>query len=173
MLKCGKTVICEKTMGLNLKHCRELLDIARENKIFLMEAIWTRCFPDYEILRKELDSGEVGDIVQVYATAGCSNAEVERMKSKDLGGESISDLDCYPLQFASFVFDARCPKDTAALGYINENGVDLSMGCVITFETGQTAILSTHTRSDFPNDAVIIGTKGSSSILVPYTVNNA
>ncbi len=33
----GKNVLCEKPMGMNLKETQELVQLAREKKIFLME----------------------------------------------------------------------------------------------------------------------------------------
>ena len=40
----GKAVLCEKPMSLNLKQTREMIDLARSKKIFLMEGMWSRFF---------------------------------------------------------------------------------------------------------------------------------
>ena len=42
MLSNGKHVLCEKPMGLNVKQTKEMVDLAREKNLFLMEAMWSR-----------------------------------------------------------------------------------------------------------------------------------
>ena len=38
MLEHGKHVLCEKPMGMNVKETRSMVALAREKKLFLMEA---------------------------------------------------------------------------------------------------------------------------------------
>lgn len=37
MLRSGKAVLCEKPLCINVKETQKLLNVARENKVFLME----------------------------------------------------------------------------------------------------------------------------------------
>ena len=37
MLEAGKHVLCEKTLGINAKEAKEMCEIAKTNKKFLME----------------------------------------------------------------------------------------------------------------------------------------
>lgn len=80
MLHHGKHVLCEKPLTMNLKQTTELINLAKEKKLFLMEAIWSRCFPVYEILKKEIESGSIGQIHQVIVSFGFKLADVERLK---------------------------------------------------------------------------------------------
>ena len=41
----GKNVLCEKPFALNGKAASEMKACAKANHVFLMEAMWTRCFP--------------------------------------------------------------------------------------------------------------------------------
>lgn len=41
-LRAGKAVLCEKPFTVNSKELEELIGFARERKLFLMEAMWTR-----------------------------------------------------------------------------------------------------------------------------------
>lgn len=59
---------------------RELLAIAKEKNLFLMEAIWSRHFPIYDVIKKEIKSGAIGDVVQVIANFGFRMPNVERLK---------------------------------------------------------------------------------------------
>ena len=46
-LLAGKPVLCEKPLTVNAAECEELVRIARERKVFLMEAVWSRYQPIY------------------------------------------------------------------------------------------------------------------------------
>lgn len=80
MLNHGKHVLCEKPLTMNLKQTTELINLAKEKKLFLMEGIWSRCFPIYEILKKEIESGSIGEIYQVLVSFGFKMPDVERLK---------------------------------------------------------------------------------------------
>ena len=57
MLSAGKHVVCEKPLGMNVKETQELVELAHKQKLFLMEAIWSRCLPSYKKLKELLESG--------------------------------------------------------------------------------------------------------------------
>jgi len=80
MLDNGKHVLCEKPLTVNLKQTKELINYAKEKKLFLMEAIWSRCFPAYEAVKKELEAGTLGEVVQVIASFGVVVEDVDRVK---------------------------------------------------------------------------------------------
>jgi len=61
-LEAGKNVLCEKPLCMNLRETVELVELARRKKLFLMEAIWSRCIPSYKALREEIAAGTIGDI---------------------------------------------------------------------------------------------------------------
>ncbi|XP_067001941.1 trans-1,2-dihydrobenzene-1,2-diol dehydrogenase [Anabrus simplex] len=168
MLNSGKPILCEKPLTMNLKQTQELISLAREKKLFLMEAVWSRCFPVYEALKKEINAGALGEVVQVNATFGIPVEDVDRVMKKALGGSTILDLGVYCLQFALFIYGPVRPKNVVALGHLNDEGVDVSMSCIFTYENGKTAVLSTHARAQFPNEALVIGTKGTARVPNPF-----
>ena len=80
MLNNGKHVLCEKPLTLNLKQTKEVIELAKKKNLFLMEAIWSRCFPAYEAIRKEVEYGTLGDILQVIVAFGVVIEDVDRVK---------------------------------------------------------------------------------------------
>ena len=72
-LQAGKHVLCEKPLCMNVRETVELVELARSKKLFLMEAIWSRCIPSYQALRQELAAGTVGDVKQIICTIGWSS----------------------------------------------------------------------------------------------------
>ncbi|XP_012263314.1 trans-1,2-dihydrobenzene-1,2-diol dehydrogenase-like [Athalia rosae] len=161
MLSNGKHVLCEKPLTLNVKQTRDLINFANEKGLFLMEAIWSRCFPTYEWIKEEVNSGRLGEIKQVIATFGVPIADVERLRKNELGGGTILDLGVYTIQFASFIYNGDKPTSIKSSGHLNENGIDTSMSATLTYDGGRTATILTHAVVSLPNEAFVIGTKGT------------
>lgn len=160
MLNNGKHVLCEKPLTMNLKQTKQLIDLAKEKKLFLMEGIWSRCFPVYEAVKKEIDSGSIGEVQQVLVSFGFRMPEIDRLNKKQLGGGTVLDLGVYTIQFASFIFDNEVPHTVRAGGCLNEEGVDLSVSASFHYKGNRTATILTHSLVHLPNEAYVIGTKG-------------
>lgn len=79
MLENGKHVLCEKPMCINAGQVIALTRLATERKLFLMEGIWSRFFPSYQYVRKQIRAGSLGDILRVEAAIGMPFENVERM----------------------------------------------------------------------------------------------
>src|SRR5205807_6826986 len=69
-LDAGKAVLCEKPFTINAAQAHEVIQLARERKLFLMEAMWTRCFPLMKKLRELLASGAIDEVRQLTADFG-------------------------------------------------------------------------------------------------------
>ncbi|HEY8733319.1 MAG TPA: Gfo/Idh/MocA family oxidoreductase, partial [Puia sp.] len=54
----NKPVLCEKAFALNLCQVKEMVDVSRAKKVFLMEAVWSKFLPQYQKLQELLGSGE-------------------------------------------------------------------------------------------------------------------
>lgn len=160
MLKHGKHVLCEKPLTMNFKQTNELINYARSKGLFLMEAVWSRCFPVYDTIRKELELGSIGDVHQVIASFGFGMPNIDRIIKKELGGGTILDLGIYCLQFVCLAYNNEMPESIKAAGFLNENGVDMSMSATLIYEGNRTATIITQALVTLPNEAYICGTKG-------------
>lgn len=54
-LLAGKHVLCEKPFCTKLEHAKELVTMAKEKRLFLMEAVPTTYLPNYEALKRNLE----------------------------------------------------------------------------------------------------------------------
>lgn len=79
MLEHNKHVLCEKPLCMNERQAAHVIQVAKERKLFLMEAIWSRFFPAYQYLRNEIQSGALGDVKEVTADFGFPIAHVARL----------------------------------------------------------------------------------------------
>lgn len=160
MLNHGKHVLCEKPLTMNLKQTTELINLAKQKKLFLMEAVWSRCFPIYERLRKEIENKTIGDVHQVIVSFGFELIDVPRMNLKSLGAGTVLDLGVYTIQFANWVFNNEMPEKVQATGCLSQEEIDVSVSASFIYKGNRTATLVTHSLVTLPNEAYVIGTKG-------------
>ncbi|XP_029953529.1 trans-1,2-dihydrobenzene-1,2-diol dehydrogenase-like [Salarias fasciatus] len=155
-----KNVLCEKPLGMNSREVRQILDSAKKNNVFFMEAIWTRFFPVSVEIRRLLEQGELGDVRMIRAEFGLPLLHSERVTQKELGGGVVLDIGIYPLQFILMAFNGEKPESIQASGVFLENGVDETVIVTMKFSQGRMASLICSSRIEMPNEAVIAGTKG-------------
>lgn len=166
-LENGKHVLCEKPLCLNSKQAKSLIDLARRNKLFLMEAIWSRFAPTYQELQKDVEAGKIGDVAFLEANFGLTIDTVERLKKKDLGGGTVLDLGVYVIQLAQFIFKDE-PTKVTATGELNEEGVDEVATVILEYTGGRRAVLNIHSRVRLWNKATVYGSKGRATLSDPF-----
>lgn len=52
-------------------------------------------------------------------------------------------------------------KKIVATGHLNKFETDESVAAIFTYTDGQTAVVSTSAKLQMPNEAVVVGTKGT------------
>ncbi|MFX1496317.1 MAG: Gfo/Idh/MocA family protein [Promethearchaeota archaeon] len=157
----GKPVLCEKPFTLNSKQAEELIETARNNNLFLMEAMWSRFLPCILKLNEYLDKKILGKIQHFRADFGIKQEfnPKERSFNPELGGGALLDLGIYPISFASMIYK-ETPYKVRSSAYIGETGVDEKSCYLFEYKKGQTAMLSASNRMIMPHEAFIFGTKG-------------
>jgi len=167
MLEHGKHVLCEKPLCLNARQAKTIVELARKKGLFLMEAIWSRFFPVYKEVRRILENNEIGEVLHMTGDFGVKISDKERLKLRELGGGTVLDIGIYLLQAATMVFGLH-PTTVSALGHLNEEGVDISVGYLLKYPNGAMATLTSHARIQMKNTVVIYGTKGTIEITEPF-----
>lgn len=71
------------------------------------------------------------------------------------------DIGIYCVQFACHVFGGEKPIKVISGGHMNKGGVDESTSTTLLYSNGRTATLITHCRVEMPNEAIVVGTKGT------------
>jgi predicted dehydrogenase len=158
-LGAGKPVLVEKPFAMNAAEATEVVEVAREKRLFAMEAMWTRFLPHIAIVRDWLAQGLLGEIVAVTADHGqwfAENAE-SRLFAPELGGGALLDLGVYPVSFASMVLGT--PNRVAAMGSPAFTGVDAQTSMLFGYESGAQAVLTCTLRAKGPTRASIVGTE--------------
>ena len=167
-LLAGKPCLVEKAFMANYRQAKEIVDIAREKKVFLAEAIWTRYQPVVKMVRDLIDSGRIGTPRLVTATLGYSMGEKPRIMRPDLCGGALLDLGVYALNFVRMFFPAdivsmesQCVK--------SKTGMDLTNAISIILADGVLCSLQSSAACVGDNIGVIAGTDGN---LIIDNINN-
>lgn len=159
-LNSGKHVLCEKSVTLKADEFKELMDLAKEKGLFLMEAMWTKCQPAFNKAKEWVESGKVGNIKMIKADF--SNAvpydETDRLFINSLGGGAILDLGVYPITFVS-TFLGTHPEEIHTYSHIGRTAVDFNDSIILKYKD---AYGITFCGFDFENEnkAIILGDKG-------------
>ena len=130
-LEHGKHVLCEKPFAVNGREVREMIEKAREKKLFLMEAMWTRFLPQIIKAREIIESGQLGKSKLLTADF-CLKFDFDpkgRQFNIDLIGGSLLDIGIYPIFLAMYMMGN--PQRISSLAGIGETGVDYN--CSMTF----------------------------------------
>lgn len=170
-LRAGKAVLCEKPFTVNAKELEEIIQYSRENKLFLMEAMWTRFLPTIKKVNEWLETNRIGDVGLVKADFGFrSDWNPEgRMLNPELGGGALLDAGIYPVSFAAMVLGVN-PEKILSTANIGQTGVDEQFSIILSYASGKTASLNGAVRLGLTNDAYIYGTEGY--IHIPNFLNS-
>ena len=167
-LNAGKSVLCEKPFAINASEAMEMIRLARERRLFLMEAMWTRFFPLMSRLRDMLRGGFIGELRMLMADFGyrVSMDPTNRSLNLKFGGGGMLDVGIYPLSLAYWLFGK--PKRITGMATLGETGVDEQSAVILGFGNGGIAIIASAARTETPQVADVLGTKGRIFIHSPW-----
>ena len=155
----GKHVLCEKAFTANLAQARELVALAKEKKLFLGEAVWTRFMPFVSKVKELMDQRAIGDIHALQCGFGQELTHVERMTNPALAGGALLDLGIYPLTFASLFFGTEVAEITGD-AVLTDQGVDAGNSVILKYRDGKIASLLSCMTVWMPNTGILFGEKG-------------
>jgi Predicted dehydrogenases and related proteins len=166
-LKNGMPVLCEKPFTLNLKDSQYLVSLARENDVFLMEAMWTKFLPATNKVKEWIKNDLIGKVKFIKVSFGGTrefNPE-DRFFSPKLAGGALLDVGIYPITYAIHLMESL-PDQVFSMAHMGTSNVDEVNAMMFHFKkAGVIADLSSALNADIGRDAVIIGEKGK--IVVP------
>jgi len=157
-LNAGKAVICEKPFAINRAQAAEMIRVARAQKRFLMEAMWTRFIPAVRQAVDWIAAGEIGEVRMVQASFGFRD-DAASLFDPALGGGSLLDVGVYPITLAHLAF-GRQPARIETMATLGRGGVDEQAAVLLGYDNGGIAVLSSAIQTQTPTDAYILGTNG-------------
>jgi predicted dehydrogenase len=161
VLNAGKHALVEKVFTMNAAEARDIVELAAEKNLVVLEAMWTRWLPHMVRVREIIAAGTLGDVRTIIAdhNQDLPDDPKHRILNPDLGGGALLDLGIYPVSFAWDVF-GKPTSVTAISTAAKSTGVDRQTAILLGYEDGQQAVLHTALDTLGPNTAVVIGTGG-------------
>lgn len=166
-LLAGKPCLVEKAFMANHRQAKDIVELAREQKLFLAEAIWTRYQPVVAMMR-QLIASRIGTPRLVTATLGYSMGDKPRIMRADLCGGALLDLGVYALNFVRMFFDADIVSLTSQC-VKSQTGMDLTNAMTLVLSDGVLCNLQSSAACVGDNIGVIAGTEGN---LIIDNINN-
>lgn len=167
-LEHGKHVLCEKAFTVNTKEAKALMSLAKEKKLLLAEAIWTRYMPSREMINEVVASGIIGNPHTLTANLGYVIADKPRIIEPSLAGGALLDIGIYTINFALMTFGDEIESMTSVAS-LSHTGVDLQNSITLKYKDGKMAILNSTTLALTNREGVISGDKG---YIVVENINN-
>lgn len=160
-LEKGIGVLCEKPFAMNTAQVRKMADCARANKVFLMEAMWTRFIPCFEEAMRLVNDGYIGATKTIRANFGFkANFPPEhRVFNPALGGGSLLDVGIYPLFLATWLWGK--PTKIKATAVMSNLGADDSCAMILEYPDNRLAILDCSLVVKTEIEAYIYGETGT------------
>lgn len=154
-----KALLTEKSFTLNEAQATVVLQKAKRQKVFVMEAMWTRFLPITQTLIKRVESGIIGPVKAIHATFSFvgDSAPKNRLLNPKLGGGALLDVGIYPLTYAE-IFGSLDGTIQSAVQR-STTGVDVWNHIHIQTPTS-TMELESGFLKDLPRHATITGSKG-------------
>ncbi len=159
-LKHKKAVLCEKAFAITHKQAKEMIDFARTQNTFIMEAFWTRFLPHYIKMKELLAQNKVGTIKYINAEFGFKPTPPipPRLYDPALGGGALLDIGVYPIFLALDILGK--PDHIDAIMTSAPTGIDEQCAIRFQYKSGAIVNLFCSFASNLATGADIAGDAG-------------
>ena len=163
-IRSGKAVLCEKPLTTTAQETSDLIAVARQENVFLMEAMKTGFLPAINKAKQWIEQGAIGT-PQLLKADFCffgSQDPKDRLMNPDLAGGAILDVGIYPLYLAYRLFGDF--EEIRSLGSIAETGVEHSAAMIGKHTNGGSSAMCCSFQAAMAMDATILGSEAEIKI---------
>jgi predicted dehydrogenase len=141
VLAAGRAVLVEKPMTVTAEQTRRLITVARDNRLFLMEALWTRCLPLVRAAVALAADGAIGRVVGMRSDKARNVARdpAHRLWDRATAGGALLDLGVYPAHLALLFLGP--PDHVSAVARMTPEHVDSTTAVQWAYDDGRHAHL--------------------------------
>lgn len=166
-LEAGKPVLCEKPFATSAAEALDVVTLARERKLFCMEAMWPRFLPLVERAETLVRDGHIGEPLAFRADFGITvSSRGNRVFRPELGGGVLLDLGVYLVAMARlFLGPSREAVGSMIMG---PSGVDEQASLLLRHERGGQSLVLASLLGRSPSEAVVLGSRGCLRLHAPF-----
>jgi len=151
-LKCKRNILVEKPATMNAAQYRKCIELANQQGVVLMEAMWTRYLPSTRYLKEEL-LPKIGKVRRVYSDfsfpiVGPDLQDTSRFLDKAAGAGALLDQGVYALTWADLALNGVEVGETnvvhsSSWSVPERSGEVDDINTVVLANKGATAIVTT------------------------------
>ena len=126
-MKYKTPVLCEKAMFMNSADARDIFEESEKNRVFVMEAMWSRFLPAVQKAKNWIAEGKIGTANCLTIAVGTAFDKEKNKRNFDpkLGGGAAFDLTVYCYELATWFFGHEIEKTSISVIW-DETGIDTS-----------------------------------------------
>jgi predicted dehydrogenase len=145
---------------MNIRQATAMINMAKEKKVFLMEALWTKFHPHYKKMQEMIGQGRLGEIRSVLINFGFKPIDPvpARLFDPAVGGGTVMDIGIYNVFMAMSTLGK--PDHIDAVMTPAPSGVDEQCAILFRYNNGALAQLFSTFSSNLATEADICGTAG-------------
>lgn len=156
-MKNRKHVLCEKAFASNIKEVEEMIKVAKENNVVLMEAMRTTLTPNFKIVMENIY--KLGKIRRYFSSFCKYSSRYDKYREgvvlnafkRELSNGALMDIGVYTIYPMITLFGE--PKEIKATSYMLESGVDGEGSVIFKYdEIEGTVIYSKISNSYLPTE---------------------
>lgn len=141
-LNAKKHVLCEKPLAPSEALAKEMIDAAKKNGVFLMEATAYLHSPFTKAIKGELQNKTIGDVLYMESAFMYSDYDISniRMRRETLGGCTY-DLGCYNTSQILWMLEEE-PDHIQAISDFSDQNIDMYTTALFTYKDGKRAVMN-------------------------------
>ena len=165
--RAGKHVLCEKPLALNANQAAQLREVA--SKVHIMEAFMVRFHPQWDQVRAQVRSGELGAVRNIQTWFSYFNTNPDNIRNHlDQGGGALYDIGCYAITTARYLFEAEPQRVIALIDRDPSFGTDRTISALLDFGAGRRLVFTASTQCVPYQRVQIIGEKKRIEVKIPF-----
>jgi predicted dehydrogenase len=160
-LKNRKAVLCEKAFALNSREAEEMIEVAGQQEVFLMEALWPPFQPYYKKASEIMASGITGKTIHLhgYFSFIPPFEPEDRKFNVSLGGGSLLDIGIYPvIDVLTFM---GVPDEVKAFASFGPTGSEESLSAIFRYSDRRLATIYSSFKTNIGIGCDILCEKGN------------
>jgi D-xylose 1-dehydrogenase (NADP+, D-xylono-1,5-lactone-forming) len=167
-VQAGKHVLCEKPLALSIEEVEAMAEAASKSNVVLAEAFMYRHHPQTLKVKELIDDGVIGEVslIRGYFSVLLSREGDVRFDPK-LGGGSLWDVGCYPLNFAQYIMGGE-PIKVFGWQFMGNSEVDTIFVGQMEFRGNTFTQFDCSFQLPFRTGIEIVGRKGNIKLSKPF-----
>ncbi len=173
-MKYNKHVICEKCMVLTQKDAEDIFAQAKEKKLYVMEALWTRFVPSMTTAKQWITSGKIGKIKLADYRVGFKAPDDpnHRIINPKLAGGAVYDIGVYSIHNTTFLVGQELLEVKSFMETDATKKVDATT-CIMARFTDSIATFMSSFTCEIDDYCTIYGTEGKITVENPFFIDKA